>query len=85
MAKYKISLADYMTNSKAGFVTIDVILKIMSNVYEALEQLHSVGSVHNDIKPQNIMLDNNLDATLIDLGFASQFMDTKSGEHFQQV
>ena len=85
MGKYEIALSDYMENRDTGFITIDKVLKIMSNVYEALEQLHSVGYVHNDLKPSNIMLDNNLDATLIDLGFTSQFMDTKTGEHFQQV
>ena len=43
----------------------------MSQVFQALEVLHSVGYIHNDIKPANIMLDMNLDATLIDLGFTS--------------
>ena len=85
MGKYEIALSDYLKNNATGFMTIDKVCKMMSNVYEALEQLHSVGYIHNDIKPSNIMLDNNLDATLIDLGFASQFMDTESGDHFEQV
>jgi len=84
MAKYEISLADYLEDSNTGFITIDKVCKIMSHVYEALEQLHSVGYIHNDLKPSNIMLDKNLDATLIDLGFTTQFMDIKTGEHFEQ-
>ena len=31
------------------------------------------------------MLNENLDAKLIDLGFTSQFMDTKSDHHLEQV
>ena len=48
--------------------------KIMKDVFGALEHLHQVGYVHNDLKPSNIMIDEGIRATLIDLGFASKFM-----------
>jgi len=40
MPKYEISLEDYLEKSKTSFMEMDDVCKIMSNVYEALEQLH---------------------------------------------
>jgi len=46
----------------------------MKDIFKALEFLHKQGHVHNDIKPDNIMLDSDLNATIIDLGFISKFL-----------
>ena len=50
-------------------------MKVLNNVFDALELLHSVGCTHNDIKPANIMIDSNYNAALIDLGYTTSFLD----------
>ena len=53
------------------YLPIDKACSIMSQMFEALEILHQVGYTHNDIKPGNIMLDDNLNMILIDIGFTT--------------
>ena len=53
---------------------------------QALEVLHSVGFIHNDIKPNNIMVDCNHDAltaTLIDFGLTTGYLDSNK-EHIDE-
>jgi len=45
-------------------------LRIVLQASEALLHLHSMGCVHRDFKPANILLEVNLDAKLSDTGFA---------------
>jgi hypothetical protein len=55
-------------------IPLDIALKILRDVGEALQFAHSKNLVHRDIKPGNIMLrkksDNNLEAVVMDLGLA---------------
>lgn len=45
-------------------------LKIMSNVAQALNYLHNLGFVHNDVKPENIVLSSENVAKLCDFEYA---------------
>ena len=54
------------------------VLAIAKAVITALEELHSKGYTHNDIKPDNILMKNKK-LTLIDFGCSTQFME--SGRH----
>lgn len=45
-------------------------LKIISNIAQALDYIHSKDLVHRDIKPENIMIDNKSYVYLIDFGIA---------------
>ncbi len=47
------------------------LLKMSIDLANTVEFLHSYGVNHNDIKPGNIILDNNGQARLIDFGLAS--------------
>jgi len=60
------SLFDY------GEYSIAQVLTIFRQVCLALEHMHSVGYVHADLKPQNILVDGNLKVKLIDFGFAAK-------------
>jgi len=63
------------------------MLNIMIQLIDALELIHSIGHTHNDIKPDNIMLDisptnsNDITVTLIDFGFCQEYLNPKTGEH----
>ena len=58
------------------------VVSIMNNVFQALENLHLVGYTHNDIKPDNIMMDTDAKATLIDLGCTTKFI-TSEKKHIE--
>lgn len=48
-------------------------LWLARQVAEALQALHSAGWVHGDLKPDNLLLADNLHVTLLDLGFAQRY------------
>lgn len=59
--------------SKGRIFTLEMALSIIKNVLNGLAHIHSLGLLHNDITPRNIIYNaKNLDATsLIDLGHVS--------------
>ncbi|EFJ28625.1 hypothetical protein SELMODRAFT_441116 [Selaginella moellendorffii] len=57
--------------------TTQQMLKITIQLASALEYLHCHGIVHRDVKPANILLDNNWDAHLSDFGLACYVDDLK--------
>ena len=64
------------------------VLDINIQVLKSLQTLHSIGITHNDIKPENIMLDEvssdkeEYKATLIDFGLSTKYQNNK-GEHYK--
>ncbi len=49
---------------------VDKIIRLLSQVARALAAAHHLGIVHRDIKPQNILVNADEHATLIDFGLA---------------
>jgi len=43
--------------------------KIVKQVLEALHHIHAFGLVHHDVKPENILINHNLDVVVSDFGF----------------
>ena len=50
---------------------------------ERLRDLHTIGITHNDIKPDNILLDpiEPDKIILIDFGLSSEYIDRKNNSH----
>ena len=69
------SLYQIMRNSGANS-DIPRILKICEQVAQALRCASDQGLVHGDIKPENILLDANGNAKLVDFGLAAMQKDT---------
>ena len=72
------SLRDIVTTQ--GALNENRTLKYTREVAEALSYVHSQNRLHLDIKPGNIMIDENDKAILIDFGTSKQY-DEESGEN----
>jgi serine/threonine-protein kinase len=68
------SLKDLLRAS--GKLTIDKAIEISTQVADALNAAHMNGVVHRDLKPQNIMLDRNGNALVLDFGIARSVAET---------
>lgn len=62
------TLKDYIESK--GPLSSEITLKIAAQIASALEAAHKAHIVHRDIKPQNIILNQNLVAKVADFGIA---------------
>ena len=69
------SLYQIMRNSGADS-DVPRIMKICEQVAQALRCAADQGLVHGDIKPENVLLDSNGNAKLVDFGLAAMQKDT---------
>jgi serine/threonine protein kinase len=53
-----------------NFLPLPVSLKVLQDILFGLEYLHNSGFYHNDIKPGNILMDDQFNAVLADYGIA---------------
>ena len=71
------ALADYVQSTPSGRLTFDQTAALMQPICEAVAMLHSHHLVHYDIKPQNIMIEQDsqgsLRPVLIDFGLAKHY------------
>lgn len=60
---------------RQGPFSVDGAVFIISQVASALDYAHQRGLVHRDIKPQNILVDRNGNAKVVDFGIAKGMRD----------
>jgi len=54
----------------SGTLSIGMVLSVGKQVCDGLAEAHSLGVVHRDLKPQNIMIDKGGNAKIMDFGIA---------------
>lgn len=62
-----ITLKDYLQSNR---LSLNAVLEIGVRLADALQHAHSRNIIHCDIKPQNILIDKNLNPKIADFGIA---------------
>ncbi|KAL4512593.1 hypothetical protein ABPG72_020430 [Tetrahymena utriculariae] len=65
----KGNLANYYKKNK---LTYKEILQICIQITEGVSALHQINVIHSDLKPQNILIGDNFQIKICDLGFSKQ-------------
>ena len=69
-----ITLLQYLDRA-GGRLKTDYAVELMMPVLDALEQIHETGTLHRDLAPDNIYIDQHLQPKLLDFGTAKNFTE----------
>ena len=64
-------------NRDDKLLPVSFIKKLSMQIISGIKYMHNKNIAHFDIKPQNILIDNNYNAKIIDFGSSQQFKDKK--------
>ena len=63
---------DYYSNE----ICLDERIEIVINITKRLKELHELKIIHLDLKPSNILIDDELDVKIIDFGCSKLLTET---------
>ncbi|MEM9454227.1 MAG: serine/threonine-protein kinase [Myxococcota bacterium] len=62
------NLVQWISNNGELPLPVDVAIDLLVQICEGLEEMHSHGLIHGDVKPGNVLVSDTLAVTLVDLG-----------------
>ena len=75
MEYYPLTLWDLLNNCHLFKLVEKEVRLITKNLLRSLAFIHEADVIHRDIKPQNILLDSNLNVKLCDFGFSRSILN----------
>src|SRR4051812_34719898 len=65
------TIEEWLSKSPGGVADVDLAIRILSEVCDGVEAIHSAHTVHRDLKPSNLLLDADFHVRVADLGLAN--------------
>ena len=76
-----ITLKDFLKRQPGERIAVDIAVKILTPIMDALREVHNAGFVHRDISPDNIFITRQKQIKLLDFGAARYAI----GEHSKSL
>jgi len=76
---YQLGDLDHFIKNYSDSITLDLIFCWIKQLLEILKLFEEKNIVHRDMKPQNILVNKNLDLIVIDLDLATKFVEKSRG------
>lgn len=81
IAAFSIDIEYSKKTTKNFALFFNKALEVSTNASNSLQEIHALGIVHQDIKPENLIIDlNTLEVSLIDFGLSKKLTDPINNE-----
>jgi serine/threonine protein kinase len=72
---FRISQGEGRIGETSGYLRLQVLVNILAQVSEGLKAIHKAGVIHRDLKGDNVVVDENWHADIIDFGMSGSKFD----------